>query len=650
MPYPEDKLFGWLFAAVLLVPLVFSLVTYESFEIFKYTLVLVFTGAGLLAVALKTKAPGRQLRANKFFYWCLGLFWLWALLSSLLAWDKNYSFFGFYARFTNGFLFYSAWAILLLLLNLLDWGQVYFLLKTLVLTSGLVALWGILQSIGIGFYLGLTTDYFNRAAPSFLGNTDFSSMFVVALLPITVLLFLRSRNFWGKTYYALSAFVQLVSLFIFASRGALLALVVAMLVAVFLIIRFGKGKILVWLAVLVVLVALGGGLGAKFLNFSRPQTLQSISLSDVNTTNRLAVWKLSLSSIIRRPVFGVGLGNFQLMFEHDRTAPLITSGFFDDAHNLPLELAVTGGVFFLLWFLALIGWGAYKAYGRLGAGSQPEDIALLTALAAWLTASLFTPVAIPCYVLLAVLISACFRENFRRLNLQPAMKWAVATFGAGFVVWGIVFFSAEILFFRGVQSYNGGKYRLAYELTSLATRLNPTNRLYFVYESGSAIRSDQPLGKVEELLARTQKINSTRAYSFTEQANLDYLLLYQTKNFGYMNLVLDNLKTAIKLDPYFSGNYFTLSAYDVAFAKLADAESAVKTGLILEPNNLGGEIFLAKIYQLQNNKAGLLDALTKAYKADPSNLVVLKIWHEMQQSDNVAAVPFDINLGLGHLD
>ena len=96
LPYREDKLFGWLFATVLLVPLVFSLFTYENFETVKYALLLVFTGAGLLAVFIKSRQP-RVLRAGKYFYWFLGLFWLWVLLSSLFAWDKNYSFFGFYA-------------------------------------------------------------------------------------------------------------------------------------------------------------------------------------------------------------------------------------------------------------------------------------------------------------------------------------------------------------------------------------------------------------------------------------------------------------------------------------------------------------------------------------------------------------------------
>ena len=651
LPYREDRLFGWLFAAVLLVPLVFSLFTYEDYEIFKFALMLVFTGAGILAVVVKTNSQGRALRANKVFYWFLGLFWLWTLLATLFAWDKNYSFFGFYPRFTSGFVFYSAWAVLIFLLNLLDWEQTRFLLKILVLTSGLVALWGIFQSVGIGFYSGLNASFLNRAAPSFLGNTDFSSMYVVAVLPLAIMFFLRSNKYWYRVYYGLSAFIQLVSLFIFASRGALVALAAALLLALILMVRFSKGKTLVLALAVAFLIVIGGGLGVKFLNISRPQAFQSIlSVSDVNTQNRLAVWKLSLGSIIRRPVFGVGLGNFQLMFEHDRPGPIISSGFFDDAHNLPLELAVSGGVFLALWFFCLIATAAVSVWKGFMTDNRPEGIALLSALAGWLVASLFTPVAIPCYVLLAVLLSAAFRQGLGEVVFKPAIRGAAAVIGAVLLIWGLVFFSAEILFYQGAQSFGAGNYQKAYKLTAIATGLNPFNRLYYVFLTGSAIESNQSLARVQQLLRKTQSLDSKRAYGYVELANLDYLLLYRTRDLSLVNTALGNAKKAVMLDLYSSNDYFSLSAFQMAFGDLAGAQASARTGLSLDPNYEQGEIFLAKTYQLQNNKQEMLAALSRASKINPNDLEVLKFWHAVQLSKNVLDVPFNVNLGLGQLD
>jgi hypothetical protein len=46
----------------------------------------------------------------------------------------------------------------------------------------------------------------------------------------------------------------------------------------------------------------------------------------------------------------------------------------------------------------------------------------------------------------------------------------------------------------------------------------------------------------------------------------------------------------------------------------------------------------------------MLDALTKASLADPGNLQLLKLWHALQQAQNILDVPFNINLGLGQLN
>ena len=224
LPYGGDKLFGFLFLIVLIIPLAFSVFNYESFEIIKYALLWILLGGAVIVAGGKAYGRFKIGSVRGGFLFTLGLFWLWVLLSSLFAWDRNYSFFGFYARFTNGFLFYTLWSVLLLLLGLLVYGQVRFLLKVLVLCSGLMATWGLLQSVGVGYYAGPVVDFFNRGAPSFLGNPDFAAMFVASLVPLTVWFFYVGKGVPAKLYYGISVLLQLWSLVIFASRGGLLAL------------------------------------------------------------------------------------------------------------------------------------------------------------------------------------------------------------------------------------------------------------------------------------------------------------------------------------------------------------------------------------------------------------------------------------------
>ena len=644
-------MFGCLFLVVLLVPLVFSLFTYENFEIIKFSVLLVFTGIALVVAFARFRPAGSQARGSKAFFYFLFLFWLWALLASLFAWDKNYSFFGFYARFTNGFIFYTVWAILIFLFSILDWEQARFLLKTAVMVSGLVALWGLMQSVGWGFYLGLTTDFFSRLAPSFLGNTDFSSMFVAATLPLTAVFFYRSQKVRQKIYYAVVGFIQLWSLAVFASRGAFFALSVGLLVSVVLIIKFARKNKLLWLGSIIILAVLGIGFGAKFLDFTRPSLVNSsLVLSDVNVQYRLNVWRLSAESVVKRPLFGVGLGSFQLMFEHDRPSPLIDAGFFDDAHNLPLELAVTGGLPMVIWFLCLIAAACLACCRSLLKDPQPEQMALIAALAIWLAAASFTPVPVPCYVLLALLLSACFKNSLGNLPQKSFLKTGAIIAGTALAVYGCLFFTAETLFYAGTEAYSSGNFAKVYNLATAAVWLNPSNRLYYVFRTAGAIRSNQPLPLDFRLLSQTKQLNSRRAYGYVELADLDYLLLYQTRNPVYMDSVLENLKTAMTLDKFSAGNYFTLSSYELVFGHLAEAQQAARQGLALEPAFEQGQIFLAKTYQLQNNKKEALEALSKAAKINPDDLSVLQLWHQIQQAKDIRAVPFNIDLGLGSID
>ncbi len=654
LPYSRDKLFGFLFLIVLIIPLAFSEFNYESFEIIKYALLFIFTGLALaFGLAANKQQEDKAVRGPKALFYCLALFWLWALLSSLLAWDKNYSFFGFYARFTNGFLFYTLWSILLALFCLLGLDKIKALLKTLIFTSGLVALWGLLQSVGFGFYLGFTTDFFNRAAPSFLGNPDFSSMFVAALLPLTLAFLYQSCSLKSRVYYGVSVALQLWSLAIFASRGALLGLAAGLLVAVVLTLIFSKGsrKFLI-LIVLTLLLSLW--FGSEFLNFARPNAVATTASfnNDPNISNRLGVWKLSLGSVKKRPVFGVGLGNFELMFEHDRKSPIVASGFFDDAHNLPLELAVTGGLPFLLLFLGLIALAVISALKQLAAEYNPLNIALVASIAAWLVGSLFNPVAIPCYMAVALLVSACFSN---RANLPSwvsgngVFKKIILVLGLVFAVYGAVFITAETLFYSGTQAYDAHNYLTAYKEITVAERLNPTNRLYYVYRAGSAIRAGLPPAQIQALLAAADKLNPGRADSYIQDASLYYLLLYQTQSLSYGGPIISNMRKAISLDPFSVDNYSLMAQYQLVLRQLPAAEASIQTSLSLNPQSYDSWILLAKIYQLDDNKTQVIAALNQALKIEPTNLELIKVIGLAAREPDIRTLPLGLNFNLGYL-
>lgn len=651
LPYAEDKVFGWLFFIALVVPLIFSVITYESFEIVKFAFLLFGLGGVLLAL-FKRGELERPFGGSRITLWLLSLFWLFCLLSTLLAWDKNYALWGFYARFTNGLVFYSLWAILLILLGTLAKPKLEFLLKVLVVTAGLMALWALLQSVGFGFYLGPAVDYFSRAAPSFLGNPDFAAMYIAALLPLSIALASESQKY-NRLYYLVSLALQVWALVILASRGGLLAAGAGLLTATLAAITFGRRANKVWLLWFLGVLAVSAVFYFGFLNVSRPN-VGSVSAAkvDMNVQNRLGVWRLTWQAIQRRPVFGAGLGNFELIFERERPNSIVAAGFFDDAHNLPLMLAATAGLPAAVSFFGLWAVGAWACLRRLRAAPKALDIGLLAAIVAWLVASLFTPVPIACYVILAVLLAACLATPAPAIAsaLPRWLKYLAGVIGLGLLTYACLFFTAEILFFAGVKNYNGHNFSKAYAQTSWSVRLNPVNRWYYVYRTASAIRDGQSLALDTQLISATAKFNAGRGFSYIQQASLYYLLLYQTQDPKYEQPVLQNLQTAIALDPYSAANYFLLSQYQLIFKNLPAAQSADEQSLTIDGTNYEARILLAKIYQLEDKRTEFLAALSDAKPYAPDPLPLIKFIGLAQKASDIKTLPLDVNFNLGNLE
>ena len=92
-----------------------------------------------------------------------------------------------------------------------------------------------------------------------------------------------------------------------------------------------------------------------------------------------------------------------------------------------------------------------------------------------------------------------------------------------------------------------------------------------------------------------------------------YLLLYRTDDPAYRAVIVDHLNTAISMDPFSANTRLLLAQYELVFGNLSAAQASVcKKSLDIDPGNFGAWIFLAKTYQLQNNRDALVQALKKS--------------------------------------
>lgn len=313
------------------------------------------------------------------------------------------------------------------------------------LATSLVAFYGILQAKGIDF-LKLERPFI---PVSTLGNTGFAAEYLITTIPLILVAFDLARGPWRKGLLGGSLFLAFAHLFLTKSRGGWVALTIALTV-MGLLGRKGpkaRGQEAVKKR-LMVITALGGM--ALLLTLLFPgllsQTLKRAASifdpSDPPNRVRLLIWGSTLKMIAQNPLFGVGAGNYELVYPHFRTVEewrLSTRLVVGEAHNDYLQIAAELGLLGLgsfLWFLANLLKGAFRLASSTEEGVRRRGIGLFGALVALLIYAFFAfplqnPTSALHFWLLSGLLCAHFIESETR-NPKPAIRvsigfaWAVA--------------------------------------------------------------------------------------------------------------------------------------------------------------------------------------------------------------------------------
>jgi O-antigen ligase len=657
LPFREDKLTSVIAFLIFIVPLAFSIFTYENFETIKYTLWMILFGFASLIFVSVTKANSAgsdkwNFKVYKTFFWCLLVFLASALVSTIYSRDILNSFFGFYYRFTNSLLFYVLFAGLIVgILQILDKARLEFFAKILSLNALLIAVGGLLQSQGLGFYGGLDAGGFLRA-PSFLGNPNFSSMFLIAALPFTLVFFFKTENLVAKVYYGLTAISVILCVFVLASRGAILGLVAVCFTAlVSLFFTKIKKETVIKLIIGALLL---GVLGWGLLRMSRPDVLRGgLNINDQNITTRLIVWKATLQGIIEHPLGGAGLGNFHIFFESVRPNFLVGNiGVFDDAHNLFLHLGATGGIPLFITFFALLVIGIIGALRNLRNNPDPLVIATIASTVGFIIASCFTPVSIGCFLLLAVVLSflVFFSGESRQFFVTKKVLPTIGFFGVVLIIVGLLFIVSEHIFLFGYQKYFQEDYNSSLRLNKIAHTINPTNQLSAIYWIGNNIILKQNDPQVLEGINTLIRAHPNQARSYVVASNLYSLWYKRTSDKKYLQPAIENLELALKLDPFFSERYGQIGLY---YYELGDHEKAMQylnLCLSQKPDHFPAWMLIAKIYQQQGNRGQALFAIEKAYKLKPDIIQVKYMWEIAKREPDIKKVPIDIIIAPGKLE
>ncbi|HZD59454.1 MAG TPA: O-antigen ligase family protein, partial [Anaerolineae bacterium] len=349
----------WAFYAFLAIavalPLAMSRITFDQFDIAKVLALRILT---LLTLAfwvgrmLTSRTP--ELRWSKLDFIVIG-FLVLTFISTITSIHLPTALHGKFKRYEGLLTFINYGIIYFLALQLFTgFDRLSKLSKTIVITGGLVSLYGVMQYVGLDPLKWATLPFEQRRSFSTFGNPDLLGGFLVILVPLAVAEFLKAKDARGNAIMGTSLFFSLMCLLTAFTRGAWLGAGVALLVFAVIsgrAILSNPKKILVVLAAFVgifmVIAVYSASTGHNVLNLVE-RIKSATELTEGSAGSRLEIWKAGLKMVQADPLTGLGPDTFRLGSERYETYKYVKMGqgqtVADNAHNWVIQLAAGVGV------------------------------------------------------------------------------------------------------------------------------------------------------------------------------------------------------------------------------------------------------------------------------------------------------------------
>lgn len=272
---------------------------------------------------------------------------LLVILSAVSIWespDRNLSFYNYYHLMGRYILLYY-----LVINNIHSLGQIRRLVMAVLISSGLVAVYGFYQyihGVDISAFEWVDGEQFpdlKIRVFSTLHNPNLLAGFLVVIMALAAGLGLSAYRFKGKVLVSGLILALGVCLVLTYSRGAWLS-VLAVIVTLGLL----KSRKILWLLALIPVAMVVGH------EVVLERLLSIMNPTDTSATLRIALWESTLAMIADKPFFGIGWGAYGIVYpEYDFFVQDAGTKIFH-AHNMYLHIAAEIGIPGLLVFLALL--------------------------------------------------------------------------------------------------------------------------------------------------------------------------------------------------------------------------------------------------------------------------------------------------------
>ncbi len=301
-----------------------------------------------------------------------------------------------------------------------------------------------------------------------------------------------------------------------------------------------------WLVFLMLIICIFGGIFFKridyFLNFKNPEN---------SVVQRAYYWHTAAEMIKERPWFGVGAGNFGIVYPRFKQSSANETNY---AHNSYLQMWAESGIFFLIFFVVFV---VYIFRRLLPQDKDPLSLGLLSGSFVFLVHNL---------------VSYSFFIS------QVAHVWWIFTACA--LNLGTLNSSDTKV---RVQKKNEKVLKFIYCFTILFLLLS----LFSEYQAEDNL--EKGMKSFKEKKFSQALLNTYISLGFSPKNDFGYYLLarcYQEKaKAKFSPLVVENYEKAIALSPEYAFYHYELGAYFMRYGKYKEAKRFLKQALRLYPTN-----------------------------------------------------------------
>lgn len=493
-----------------------------------------------------------------------------------------------------------------------------------VLTGAVIALYGIIQSLGLDRTNWNTQ--FERRAFATLGNPDYLGDYLAALLPLSFILTLRSLGqktawLWLNATLALAA-----GLFATRVRGAEVAAIAGLLfLAIPLVTPWGRElaqRNRLFLKVVMALVLSIGGvwLGLHWQSFSRSQ--QSVQ-------QRLDTYRMVWEIVKDHPWTGIGLGQLGVQIPRYQAKPWAPSDYAshpytytEHVHNEFLQFWAEGGLPGLLLFLVVLTAFFWTLYRFLkNPESKNEDRELLIGVSGSLVALLIQSLSnfplqvAPTAVLFGLLLAAPLAMRkvaapvLRAVSMVQKVVLVFAVALTALV--GLRAVAASVAFRDTVGESSLGHGQLGVYYGTRLVSLSPVNpKAWNAYAKALEVA-----GQPDQAFAAYQKavgLNPNYVENLVPMANIR---LQQ----GRFAEAVDLCRQALAVTPNYAAPLWPLAVSLFELKRFDESAKAFENYLVYAPNDFQTYLDLGVCYIQLKRKADAVEAWKKAYALNPND-------------------------------